>query len=448
MKAETTKTIKAEQATRTKKTEASKEKLLRCLLDDKGLKVLIDCAAEELDNPLLVVDPTYHYAAHAGFNVADDDTSAFARVVRTEQSDESIADEGINYIISQGIDEELARTAGPVIRHNDIYELDTMTQAITAHGVSQGRVMAIAHNHAFTAEDKNIFSFLAKLLAQELQKGGFLSIGNAQAGPYFLGRLLDDVAPNPIATKRRMDLIGFKPLDQRFIVVLKPKEGLFDARGANSVRGQLAAFLHHGLATHYDGALVALITRNPTPQLGKEDEAILARIAAANNLYVGISNAFSQVTDARAHYAQACAAIQYGSTYTKILEDTGVYRYCEYVPMEMLDICNDHMNLICYCHPAIWVLYQHDQEHGSELVETLYAYMQNCFNTARTAALLSLHKNTLLYRLGRIKEITGNDLMSGEDLFLFHLSIRTLIYLDFIEMRTKPATGESLHAEK
>ena len=84
--------------------------------------------------------------------------------------------------------------------------------------------------------------------------------------------------------------------------------------------------------------------------------------------------------------------------------------------------------------------------HGSELVETLYAYMQNGCSTARTALLLCLHKNTLLYRLGRIKEICENDLTSGEDLFLFHLSIRALIYLGLLETRTKPRTSDDLRA--
>lgn len=426
-------------------TGAAKERLLKALLSDKGLKNMVDIAAAELGNPVLVADPTYHFAARSGFEVADNDDSAFARITRSESSDESIDEAGVHYIIEQGIDEELGRAHKPIVRRNDLYELNTMTQSIMVHGVVLGRVMAIERNHPFSETDEDFFAFFTQLLGQELQKGGFLSIGNSQAGPYFLQRLLDDEAPNPIATKRRMELIGLKPLPQFFVVVLRQREGIFDRRSAGSIKNQLASFLIHGIISLYDGELVALISRNPMPELSQEDEQMLRRIAGANDILVGISNAFSQVTDVRAHYAQAKAAIRYGSTYTKILEDTGVYRYCEYVPMEMLDICNDHVNLISYCHPAIWVLWQHDQEHGSELVETLYAYMQNCFNTARTAKLLNLHKNTLLYRLGRIKEITGNDLASGEDLFLFHLSIRTLIYLNFVEMRTRPATSESLH---
>ena len=116
--------------------------------------------------------------------------------------------------------------------------------------------------------------------------------------------------------------------------------------------------------------------------------------------------------------------------------------------MELLDRANHRVNLLNYVQRAIWALREHDLSHGSELVETLYAYMQNGCSTARTALLLCLHKNTLLYRLGRIKEICGNDLTSGEDLFLFHLSIRTLIYLGLLETRTKPQTSDDLRAPR
>lgn len=425
------------------------ERLLEALLSDRGLKSLVEVAADVLGNPVLVADPTYRYAARAGFELEEDDESTFAQVTRRELAeDDTILDEGVRYIIETGVDEELARSRGAVLRHNPVYGLDTLTQAVMVHGVCLGRVMAIARNRAFTEEDGLIFARLSALLGQELQKGAFLSGGDAAAGPYFLSRLLDDEQPNPISCARRMELVGFRPLGSLFVVCAHGIGAPLDARAAHSVKAQLAPLLVHSLATFYDDELVAVVSRRDAIRLSEADEAILVRVAAANNLRFGVSNAFSEMTDVRAHLNQARAAMRLGSTYTKVLEDTHVYRYCEYTYMEMLDICNDHVNLINYCHPMIWALWEHDQAHDSELVETLFAYMQNGCNTARTAALLSLHKNTLLYRLGRIKEITGNDLASGEDLFLFHLSIRTLIYLGILEPRTKPRTSADLHCPK
>ena len=424
------------------------ERLLEALLANRGLDYLIGVGAEVLGNPVLVVDPTYHYAARAGIELADDDDSAFARVVRQETEDGLITDEGVRYILETGVDEELARARGPIARHNPMYDLDTLTQDVMAGGICLGRVMLLAKNHPLVSDDRVVFERLVAMVGQEVQKTGFLSTRNVQAGPYFLARLLDDEQPNPMHTARRMDLVGFSPLSTLFVVTLRRREGVMDARCAQRVRGHLAGFLAHSLSTIYDDELVCLISRDAEPVLPDRDEATLVRVAAANSLLVGISNAFSEATDVRPHLDQARSAIRYGSAYTKILNDTGVYRYCEYTYMEMLDICNDHVNLMNYCHPAVWALWEYDQAHGSELVETLFAYMQNGCNTQRTSSLLSLHKNTLLYRLGRIKEISGNDLASGEDLFLFHLSIRTLIYLGIFEPRTRPATSADLHLPK
>ena len=426
--------------------QETNERLVKALLSNQGLPRLTQVAHEELGNPVLVVDPTYRNIARAGFELDDTDDSPFARLTREETAgDDVVHEEGLRYIVDSGMDEELARTQGPVLRHNDVYELDTLTQSVTLRGVVLGHVMAIARNRPFSDRDREVFSFYAELVGQELQKGNLYWMREDQAGPYFLARLLDDEQPNPISCARNMKLVGFSPLPSLFVVCLKRREGGLDARAADSVRGQLRPFFHHSIATIYHGELVVLVSRAKSSQLPQEDEAFLARAAAANNLLVGISNEFTEATDVRAHLSQADSAVRYGSAYTKVLEDTHVYRYCEYTYMEMLDICNDHVNLLNYCHPAIWALWEHDQEHGSELLETLFAFMQNSCNTARTAQLLTLHKNTLLYRLNRIKEICNNDLGSGEDLFLFHLSIRTLLYLGLFETRTKPRTSADLH---
>ena len=425
--------------------QESNERLLKALFSNKGLTHLVEVGAAELGNPVLVVDPTYHYAARAGIELDDADDSAFARFIRSESTDEVIADEGIRYIKETGVDEELARAHGAVLRHNPLYELDTLTQDVVAEGICLGRVMALAKNHPFGERDHAVFDRLVALVAQELQKGGFLSSKDSQMGPYFLARLLDDEQPNPMHTARRMKLVGFSPLSTLFVVTLRRREGDMDGSCAQRVRAHLSGFLAHSLSTIFDNELVCLVSRADEAVLPARDEEALVRAAASNGLLVGISNAFSEATDVRPHLEQARSAIRYGATYTKILDDTGVYRYCEYTYMEMLDICNDHVNLMNYCHPAIWALWEYDQAHGTELVDTLFAYMQNGCNTARTSALLSLHKNTLLYRLGRIREVTGNDLASGEDLFLFHLSIRVLIYLGIFETRTKPHSSADLH---
>lgn len=428
-------------------TQARRDRILAALLSDRGIKHLVDEAAEALGNPIVVVDPSQHYVASSGVSPAADDDSAYARVMREEMAFGDILEDGVAFIEDDGINERLARSRGPVVRDNANLGLTTMTQNVMVHGICLARVMMMAHERPFAEGDVKDFSLLCNVVGQELQKGEVFTAGSAQMESYFLRRLLEDEQPTPQATARRLALLGLEPQPTLFVVVVRDASTrALSTRDEESLRGQLQPMLVKSLATSYGGDLVIVASRAEGPFLTPYDRKLLARVAKDNDVLVGVSNAFDDLCDVRRHLAQARSAIHFGSSYTKVLDDTHVYNYYDYTYMELLDFANDRVNLLNYVHPAIWALYDHDLRHGSELVETLYAYMQNGCSTARTALLLCLHKNTLLYRLGRIKEICDNDLTSGEDLFLFHLSIRALLYLGLLETRTKPRTSDDLRA--
>lgn len=423
----------------------SEQRIIEALLSDRGLQALVDTAARELGNPLVVVDPSYHNMATAGIFPTPNDSSTFAQVMRDEMGFGDILEESIAHIQDEKIDDLLARTPGPLVRHNSVLDEDTMTQSVVVHGITLAHVMLVAHTHPFKAGDTMLFSLACRAIGQEIQKGALATTNTMQIESYFLRRLLEDEAPNPDAIQRRLALLEIEPLAILFVVVLQPISHTFSSQHEQNLRAQLGSILTNSLSTSYEGNLVLLLSRLEGNALSEFDLRVLKRVAADNQVYIGVSNAFDDICEVRRHLTQAKAAINFGSTYTKILDDPHVYLYCDYTLMELLDFANDHVDLLNYVHPAIRSLYDHDAAHSSELVETLYAYMQNGTSTARTAKLLNLHKNTLLYRLGRIREITGNDLSSGEDLFLFHLSIRTLIYLGLLQIRTKPQASDKLH---
>lgn len=420
--------------------------IVEALISDRGLQHIVNEGSRALGNPLVVADPSFHYLACGGVSPAPNDDSPYARVMREELALGDIIEDGVAYIERERIDESLSRSREPLVRYNSIVGLDTMTMNVVVHGINLARVMLMAHERPFSDGDAALFSLLCGTIGQEMQKGRVFTVSSAQMEAYFLRRLLEDEQPTPEATAKRLAVLGMKPLPALFVVVVRPGARPFSARDEESLHAQLQPMLHSCLTTSYDGGLVVLVSRPSGPALTPHDKQTLARLAKDNDVLIGVSNAFDEICDVRRHLSQALAAVRLGSAYPKVLDDTHVYHYCDYSPMELFDLAQDRVNVLNYVHPAIRALMDHDAEHGSELVETLYAYMQNGCSTARTALLLCLHKNTLLYRLGRIREITGNDLTSGEDLFLFHLSIRALLYLDLLEVRVKPHTSDDLRA--
>jgi purine catabolism regulator len=68
-------------------------------------------------------------------------------------------------------------------------------------------------------------------------------------------------------------------------------------------------------------------------------------------------------------------------------------------------------------------LVDYDQRRGSDLTNTLSVYFDTGANATETADRLFLHRNSLLYRLERIQELTGLDLKEPEARFALQLGL-------------------------
>lgn len=73
---------------------------------------------------------------------------------------------------------------------------------------------------------------------------------------------------------------------------------------------------------------------------------------------------------------------------------------------------------------ALGPLREYDERRGAELLPTLHAYFAAGYNVTRSAARLHVHPNTVVYRLGRIRELTGRDPHDPDDLLVLSLGLK------------------------
>lgn len=409
-------------------------RLLAAHFSNQGLQFLIEEAATALGNPIVVVDPTYRYIAYHLGDLPEDDTQ-LARVMCEEIANETVLDEAVAYIRDSHIDSEIARTKGPFEQHNTILDCNTMTLAVMVRGVCISHVMMMERSHPFRDIDREAFVRLAGFVAQEMQKSEVWGPTSGELGSYFLENLLNDRSPSVAVTLRRMKALNFHPKELLYVACLHaPGEGLSQVQ-AERVAAQLRPVLHHALYTRHHQQLVALLSRDADVGFSAQAEAKLRDVAALNGLTVGVSNIFTAIVDTRKAYEQARAAIRFGEMASHAIDDHGLYRYSDYAYLHMLELAGRRINLLSLCHPALLKLADYDTHHGGELMETLFCYLQVAGSTARAAKQLTLHKNTMLYRLGRIREILGMDLTSGEDLFMLQVSFRILMNLGLFSPR-------------
>ena len=71
-------------------------------------------------------------------------------------------------------------------------------------------------------------------------------------------------------------------------------------------------------------------------------------------------------------------------------------------------------------------LLRYDTGKQAELVPTLRAYVDAGFNLTKSAELLCVHPNTVVYRLRRIRDLTGRDPHAPEDLLLLYLGLKLI----------------------
>jgi PucR family transcriptional regulator, purine catabolism regulatory protein len=68
----------------------------------------------------------------------------------------------------------------------------------------------------------------------------------------------------------------------------------------------------------------------------------------------------------------------------------------------------------------------YDEEHATELLRSLSVFLEQNRSWQRSAELLHVHKQTLVYRMHRVEELTGRDLRNTADIVEVWMALRAL----------------------
>lgn len=118
----------------------------------------------------------------------------------------------------------------------------------------------------------------------------------------------------------------------------------------------------------------------------------------------GISLPFSTLHGIRARYLQTVFAFdRAGGT-------PGVYLGEDHALPYLLGLIGGQNKAQDLTHPALNTLKQYDSENHAEFYETLYQYLIHERSVLRGAEALHIHKNSFLYRMRRIRDLTCIDL--------------------------------------
>lgn len=314
----------------------------------------------------------------------------------------------------------------PVYLPHPTEQYHMLASNIIVNGYIIGTLLLMEQNHAFTENDTSGLQTLIYITTQMLADNLLYS----QTQGHMSALLLDDVlsTPNypPIMLERQLAALGYKNCRKlRFVAAT------FAASPSFSVFEELTAAIRKlfpdELYTMHEEQIVLLLI-NHSANLEKNVLSNLQLLNEKYHLLIGLSNSFTDLSETYRHYQQALVAHSYCGKITDAASQ--YYIFYDYIAqLELLKIVTKACNILDYCSPDILSLLKYDEQYQTDFSQTLSVYL-NCFGDAVLASQkLKIHKNTLYYRLGIIKDIVNNDLSDGETNYLYMFSFRALQYL-------------------
>ncbi len=247
----------------------------------------------------------------------------------------------------------------------------------------------------------------------------------------FVESLLAGTYSSEDAMRERAERLGFD-LDGSTVVLVARIEGSADSSRARHQllrggHGWIQRRAPGALCTVRGGALAAVLP------LGQEaDGAALQRLAGdlrmecagavgSDEVSVGVGRPKPGLSGVRASYREADQALTMGSRLfgggrVVGFSDLGLYR--------LLYALQGHSELREFFDDQVRALIDYDRRTGAGLMRTLEAFFRCHGSPTEMAALLHLHRNTVLYRLRRIEEIGRLRLDDPETRLNLHLCLR------------------------
>lgn len=175
---------------------------------------------------------------------------------------------------------------------------------------------------------------------------------------------------------------------------------------------------------HFDQLVLLLCFHDvPEPAITDTQSEALEQLLRNMNLRGGVSQRFRQLSDANEAFAQAQMAIDMPQ---KLHLENHFHTYDAIALYHMIQISRSKIrDYHTFMHRAISILKKYDAERHQELLHTLYIYLRDAQKPSLAAEHLCIHKNTLFYRLRKIREITGIDFDRSDE--VLHLQVSFLI---------------------
>ncbi len=171
------------------------------------------------------------------------------------------------------------------------------------------------------------------------------------------------------------------------------------------------------VATMFRGYMVTLVSNVKDAVLNYSPTDDLKKFFQNHHFQVAISTGFRNLSanTIQAYYEQALQTLMCAGKQKNEKKEAAFYKFMDFAPQQLfLSFKNTNPHLYgssrAFCNPVVYDMQAYDKKNGTEYFRTLRTYLNNLKNSKKTAEQLSIHVNTVAYRLDRLQELFDIDL--------------------------------------
>lgn len=388
--------------------------LSRLSADDQGIEAIARALAQYCGKAVLIQDKRLQYLAQ----IPTPELTNWNDILEALQSS--------GYLPPELVDRKQAhRVRAPLVQSFETCA--RLVMPIVTRNVARGYVSLIARQPEFDAKDHSIAAQGALICAIEMAKVKAVSVAEKKLRGDLIQAVLTQAIPEADALGWA-DRAGFRKTGPYAVIVMQwvGRETPSLRRLETIVSGQQKRQRGKVLASARENEIVALYALSHDRGTTEAEQWANGILQLAKGefpraqLAIGIGRVAQQLREVRSAYHDAAQAMnlepRLQHNKPQVYANLGVYRLL--LPLV------ETGELRVFADQILGKLIAQDGAGKGHLLETLSMYFRCNGNVVQTAGELFIHRNTLLYRLDRIRELGGFDLDDAETRLQLQLALR------------------------
>lgn len=310
-------------------------------------------------------------------------------------------------------------TVGPCMFPAYTFGYRILYQNLRYNGQYRGRICVNEMGRKIRSSDYFLLDHFSQIVLESFRVEEIAAHKHTFSLSRFLICLIEREAIDSETLNEILLQYGWTSGDEYFCACLFPEERDIRTNSIQYFCSRISNEFPHACAFCYGQSIVILVNSTLSELTIPGFRNQIGIMLRESLMKAGISCVCSDLTQFYYIYRQAVCALETG----KKRQDT-FWSYCfeDYQTDFVFQNALKEFPAEMLCCKEIFYLKNYDGNHTSELGKTLKIYLENDRNLARTSEILDIHRSTLLYRIGKIREITGINLDDPKNRFRLLMS--------------------------